>query len=116
MISATVCIASSLTVRNIDQFLTCCKDLRPFYIYFGVKVIGRRDDLAAGRVPDSTALLVGAQALARLSASAPADRDLLDAAHGLKMLATGGTLELDEAGRVRAKTLAARLRKLSDHS
>ena len=41
-----------------------------------------------------------------------ADRELLDAAAGLKALATGGVLNLDNAGRQRARTLATYVRSL----
>jgi hypothetical protein len=71
--------------------------------------------LAAGHMPDrTTALLVAAQRLDSLCTCGAADRELLDAAAGLKMIATGGTLALDEAGRRRAAALAAHVRKLAD--
>ena len=70
--------------------------------------------LAAGRAPDPRTVLVAAQSLDALCAQGPADRELLDAAAGLKTIATGGTLELDEAGRRRARVLAAHVRKLGD--
>lgn len=40
------------------------------------------------------------------------DRDLLDAAAGLEILATGGQLDLDETGRQRAGELAKVVAKL----
>jgi hypothetical protein len=51
--------------------------------------------LAEGRVPDQAAVLAGALA-------------------GLKVLASGGTLELDDAGQARAGSLAAHLRALAE--
>ena len=71
------------------------------------------DALAAGSTPSRAELLAGALALNTLCLSVASDRDLLDAAAGLETLATGGTLDLDEAGRQRAAKLAARVRKLA---
>lgn len=71
------------------------------------------EDQAAGRRPDRARLLSGALALDALQWSGEADRDILDAAAGLKRLATGGALELDDAGRARAAALAAAVRKRS---
>jgi hypothetical protein len=68
------------------------------------------DDLAAGRLPDRARLLSGALTLDSLRLSGTADRDLLDAAAGLEIIKTGGTLDLDEKGRARAATLAAVVR------
>jgi hypothetical protein len=64
--------------------------------------------LAAGETPDRTgALLVAAQHLDALCTRGLADRELLDAATGLKAIATGGVLNLDDAGRQRARAVAA---------
>jgi len=64
--------------------------------------------LAAGETPDRTAaLLVAAQHLDTLCTRGLADRELLDAAAGLKAIATGGVLNLDNAGRQRARAVAA---------
>ena len=68
-------------------------------------------DQAAGRVPDRARLLSGALALDALQWSGEADRDILDAAAGLKRLATGGALDLDQVGRARAAALAAAVRE-----
>jgi hypothetical protein len=71
--------------------------------------------LAAGRTSDRTiALLVAAQRLDSLCTCGAADRELIDAAAGLKTIATGGALELDETGRRRAAALAAHVRNLAD--
>jgi hypothetical protein len=70
--------------------------------------------LAAGHLPErTTALLVAAQRLDSLCTCGTADRELLDAAAGLKTLAMGGALALDDAGRKRAAALAAHVRKLA---
>ena len=68
------------------------------------------DTLAAGRVPERTALLSAALALSTLCHSGDVDRDLRDATAGLERLATGGMLDLDAAGRARAAKLAALVR------
>ena len=69
--------------------------------------------LAAGETPDRTAaLLVAAQHLDTLCTRGLADRELLDAAAGLKAIATGGVLNLDNAGRQRARPLATYVRSL----
>jgi hypothetical protein len=71
------------------------------------------DLLAAGKpVPRTSALIADALALDTLAA-AEGDRDLRDAAAGLRTVASGGTLDLDEAGRARAAVLAAVVRRLS---
>jgi hypothetical protein len=70
------------------------------------------DSLAAGEIPDRTAAIVGALALDALPWTLPG-RDLLDAAAGLAIIATGGVLELDEAGRFRARHLAKAVRAIS---
>jgi hypothetical protein len=51
-------------------------------------------------------------ALDTLIKTTSASRDLLDAAAGLQILATGGTLDLDEAGRLRARQFAEAVRQL----
>jgi hypothetical protein len=52
--------------------------------------------LADGGTPDrTTALLVAAQTLDGLCTRGPADRELLDAAAGLKTIATGGTASVN---------------------
>jgi len=50
-------------------------------------------------------LIAGALALSTATYTCD-DRNLADAAIGLRLLATGGTLDLDEAGRRRAAFLA----------
>ena len=69
------------------------------------------DDLAAGRTPDRATVIAGALALDTLVQRGSADRELLDAAAGLQMLATGGDLSLDATGRERAATLAVAVRR-----
>ena len=71
------------------------------------------DALAAGRIPARAELIAGALTLKTLCIRIAPDRDLLDAAAGLETLATGGTLDLDEAGRHRAAKLAEIVRKLA---
>lgn len=70
------------------------------------------DDLAAGVIPERAAVLAAALALNThcISVDSPS-RDMLDAAAGLEILATGGTLDLDDAGRARAATLAQLVRQ-----
>ena len=68
------------------------------------------DILAAGGVPERAALLAAALALNSHCHRNDADRDWLDAAAGLERLATGGTLDLNAAGRERAAKLAATIR------
>lgn len=63
------------------------------------------NDLANGRQPERSKLIAGALALDTLVLSGTNDRDLLDAAAGLQTLATGGTLDLDDAGRERSAHL-----------
>jgi hypothetical protein len=77
------------------------------------------DELAAGLQPDRTRLIAAALALDTLvKTSTPGrwmaigSRELLDAAAGLQILATGGTLDLDEAGRSRARQFADTVRQL----
>jgi hypothetical protein len=61
--------------------------------------------LAEGRVPEQSSVLAGALALKSL-AFRTTGRDIFDAASGLETLATGGTLDLNSAGRERAGKLA----------
>jgi hypothetical protein len=67
------------------------------------------DALAAGTMPDRTRAIVGALALDALT-WATSSRDILDAAAGLSIIATGGTLDLNELGRRRARQLAEAVR------
>jgi len=67
------------------------------------------DELAAGRTPDRARLLAGALALD----SAAADRDLLDAAAELHLVAAGATVDLTKRGRARAAAWAAIVRRLN---
>ena len=69
------------------------------------------DALAAGDAPDRLQVLSGALALNTLCMRGTSDRELIDAAAGLDALATGRKLDLDEVGRARAATLAARVRR-----
>jgi len=69
-------------------------------------------DLANGRpIEDRSRLIAGALALSAAS-NYCSDRDLADAAIGLRILATGVTLDLDESGRRRAAFLASTVRRL----
>ncbi|MFE0758757.1 hypothetical protein ACFW16_32670 [Inquilinus sp. NPDC058860] len=68
------------------------------------------DDQASGREADRARILSGALALDTLCREGTTDRDILDAAAGLQLLAAGGSLDLDESGRVRAARLAAAVR------
>jgi hypothetical protein len=68
------------------------------------------NDLAAQ--PDRARLIAAALALDTLIKTTTPSRDLLDAAAGLQVLATGGTLDLDDAGRSRARKLADTVRQL----
>lgn len=70
------------------------------------------DDIALGRTPDKTALLVAALSLDTLTVEGAADRELLDAAAALKALAAGRTLELNDAGRARAAQIGSHIRSL----
>ncbi len=54
-------------------------------------------------------------ALDTLTRITRASRDIIDAAAGLNTLATGGALDLDEAGRRRARHLAAAVRAIAGH-
>lgn len=72
------------------------------------------DELAAGRRPDRARLLAGMRALDSVRvAGAPADRDLLDAAIELHLIARGATIDLTKRGRARAAAWAAAVRRLS---
>lgn len=66
--------------------------------------------LAAGRALDRASVLAGALALESLCAWGAPDRDVLDAATGLNILARGGSLDLNSAGRERAQKLAEAVR------
>jgi hypothetical protein len=66
--------------------------------------------LAAGQTLDRARALCGALALDALSWSTTS-RDILDAAEGLRTIACGGSLDLDELGRRRARQLAAAVRR-----
>jgi hypothetical protein len=70
------------------------------------------DELAAGIQPDRARLIAAALALDTLIKTTTPSRDLLDAAAGLQILATGGTLDLDETGRLRARQFADTVRQL----
>jgi hypothetical protein len=69
---------------------------------------------AEGRTLDRARLPAGALALDSLCRERDVDRDILDAAAGLQMLAMGGALELDETGRARPARLAEAVRKAAD--
>jgi hypothetical protein len=69
-------------------------------------------DALAGMVPARARVSAGALAMDTLILFCPwASRDLLDAAAGLRVIATGGTLDLDGAGRRRARHLAEAVRE-----
>lgn len=69
---------------------------------------------AAGCAPNRAHLLAGALALDSLCREGVTDRDILDAAVGLKLLAIGHDLELDENGRARAPRPAEAARKAAN--
>jgi hypothetical protein len=69
---------------------------------------------AAGREPNRARLLAGALALSKAVAHGIADRDVLDAAAGLELVATGRSFTLDEIGRRRAAALAETVRALGE--
>lgn len=71
------------------------------------------DALAAGRIPDKTAVLEAALVLNTYCQRTNAARDMLDAAQGLELLATGRTLDLDAVGRERARKLAQIVRQVA---
>jgi hypothetical protein len=64
------------------------------------------NEIAAGRTPDRARLVAGALELDTIRLRGGASQDVLDAAAGLELLATGGTLNLDAQGRIRAAHLA----------
>jgi hypothetical protein len=66
--------------------------------------------LAAGRAPERASVLAGALALDSICAWGAPDRDVLDAAAGLNILARGGSLDLNTSGRERAQKLAEAVR------
>jgi|GEM_PF-4892149 len=70
------------------------------------QAVSALESLAAGGLPDRAVLLAGALALDSLCAWGAPSRDVLDAATGLKILARGGTLDLNSDGRKRALMLA----------
>jgi hypothetical protein len=72
------------------------------------------DELAAGRTPDRARLLAGARALDSVRVEgAPGDRDLLDAATELNLVAGGATIDLTKRGRARAAAWADAVRRIS---
>ena len=70
------------------------------------------DDLAAGKHSEQSRVLAGALALDTFCQTNSVDRDLLDAATGLQMIGTGGTLDLDSVGRAQAAAFALRVRSI----
>ena len=68
--------------------------------------------LAAGHTPDRADILNAALVLSTYCQCTNADRDLLNAAHGLELIGTGRTLDLDATGRQRATKLAQIVRHL----
>jgi hypothetical protein len=64
---------------------------------------------AAGRTYDRTALLVGAGRLVSLSKTGPVERELLELTAGLMLCAGDRFRDLDQRGRRRATSAAARL-------
>jgi hypothetical protein len=64
---------------------------------------------AAGRTYNRTALLAGAERLVSLSKAGPAERELLELTAGLMLCAGDGFRDLDQRGRRRASSAAARL-------
>jgi hypothetical protein len=72
------------------------------------------DELAAGRAPDRARLLSGAQALDNVRVEGgPSDRDLLDAANELYLVAGGATIDLTKRGRARAAAWAEAVRRVA---
>ena len=69
------------------------------------------DAMGAGRTPDPTDVLNAALILNTYCQRAEVTQDMLDAAAGLEIIATGGTLDLDEVGRRRATALAQVVRR-----
>jgi hypothetical protein len=73
------------------------------------------DELAAGRIPDRARLLAGARALDNVRVEgAAADRDLLDAANELHLVAGGATVDLTKRGRARAAAWAEAVRRIAN--
>jgi hypothetical protein len=73
------------------------------------------DELAAGRTPDRARLLAGVRALDRVRLEgAPADRDLLDAATELNLVAGGATVDRTKRARARAAAWAEAVRRISN--
>ncbi len=71
------------------------------------------DELAAGRTPDRARLLAGARALDGVRAEeASIDRDLLDAATELHLVAGGATVDHTKRGRARAAVWAEAVRRI----
>ncbi len=68
------------------------------------------DCLARGEVPDRALVICGALALDTVVRWTLPGRDLLDAAAGLNVIASGGNLDLDAVGRLRARELAGAVR------
>ena len=64
------------------------------------------NEIAAGRTPERSRLVAGALTLDTIRLRGGASQDVLDAAAGLEFMATGGTLDLDAQGRIRAKHMA----------
>lgn len=67
------------------------------------------EDLAAGRVPNKSSAIAGALSL-EFAALEYASGDFEQAFQGLKLLARGGSFDLDESGRVRCAHFAEMLR------
>jgi hypothetical protein len=72
------------------------------------------DELAAGRIPDRARLLEGVRALDGVRVKGvPADRELLDAATELHLVAGGATVDLTKRGRARAAAWAEAVRRIT---
>ncbi|TAM36948.1 MAG: hypothetical protein EPN61_15270 [Burkholderiaceae bacterium] len=69
---------------------------------------------AKGETPDHRLAVPGALALDTLILRGAGDRDIRDAAAGLRIVAEGGTLALDHVGRARAAALAKTVRRFVD--
>ena len=69
------------------------------------------DALAAGDIPDKSAVVNAALILSSYCQRTHPDRDMLDAARGLELLASGRELNLDAVGCERARKLALIVRK-----
>ena len=69
------------------------------------------DALGAGQPLNRTDVLNAALILNTYCQRAEVTQDMLDAAAGLEIIATGGTLDLDEVGRRRATALAQVVRR-----